>query len=168
MTATEGRPAVGSVEPVRHGITVGRGVEDAFRLFTERATTWWPFESHSVYGIEAVECVFEPQEGGRILERTADGREVEWGRIKVWDPPRRFVSSWYPGHPADRGQELEVRFDPLDDGRTRVELEHRGWELLGEKATAARANYDEGWAYVFGERYATQAGIAPPDEGSGS
>jgi uncharacterized protein YndB with AHSA1/START domain len=157
MTATEGRPVTGSIEPVQQSVTVDRAAEDAFRLFTAGASSWWPLDSHSVHGADTVECVFEQRGGGRIYERTADGREVEWGRMKVWDPPRRFVCSWYPGHPADRGQELEVRFQALDGGRTRVELEHRGWELLGEKAAEARADYDEGWAYVFGERYAQRA-----------
>jgi len=40
--------------------------------------------------------------------------------------------------------EVEVRFVPFD-GCTRVELEHRGWERLGELANTARIDYDQGW-----------------------
>jgi hypothetical protein len=31
------------------------------------------------------------------------------------------------------------------DGETRVELEHRGWEELGEAAGSARRGYEAGW-----------------------
>ena len=40
--------------------------------------------------------------------------------------------------------ELEVRFTRQGEG-TLVELEHRGWEGLGEIAEEARASYGTGW-----------------------
>ena len=46
--------------------------------------------------------------------------------------------------------EVEVRF--LDaDGRTRVELEHRGWENVELDASAKRGHYDDGWGFVLGK-----------------
>ena len=44
--------------------------------------------------------------------------------------------------------EVEVRFTPEGDG-TRVELEHRGFERLGEPAEEAHKSYSEGWPTVF-------------------
>jgi hypothetical protein len=41
-----------------------------------------------------------------------------------------------------------VRFTALERG-TRVELEHRGWERLGELGLTARIDYDQGWQPVL-------------------
>jgi hypothetical protein len=38
------------------------------------------------------------------------------------------------------------------NGGTRVELEHRGWEILGDKAQQVRAGYETGWVPVL-DRY---------------
>jgi hypothetical protein len=40
---------------------------------------------------------------------------------------------------------------------TRIDLEHRGWERLGDRAAEARPQYDEGWESVLG-LYARAAG----------
>ena len=37
-----------------------------------------------------------------------------------------------------------------EEDRTRVELEHRGWDALAEGA-GDRASYDSGWEYVLGK-----------------
>jgi hypothetical protein len=42
-----------------------------------------------------------------------------------------------------------VRFTGEGEG-TRVELEHRGWERMGERGEEARGHYDDGWATVLG------------------
>jgi uncharacterized protein YndB with AHSA1/START domain len=57
--------------------------------------------------------------------------------------------TWYPGHDSSQATELEVRFAAEDDG-TRVDLEHRGWEILAERAQEARSGYDAGWGDVLG------------------
>ena len=78
---------------------------------------------------QVTEVVVEEQVGGRIYERHSDGGEGEWGRVLVWEPPAKFAMSWYPGHDDARATRLEVRFTAEGDA-TRVELEHRGWEIL--------------------------------------
>ena len=81
--------------------------------------------------------IFEEQVGGRIYERHADGGEGEWGRVLAWEPPARFVMSWYPGNDDSKATELEVRFTAEGDG-TRVDLEHRGWEILADEGQETR------------------------------
>jgi hypothetical protein len=50
-------------------------------------------------------------------------------------------------------QEVELRF--RDQGTsTRVELEHRGWESLGDKAREARDRYSGGWQTVLDQHFA--------------
>ena len=42
-----------------------------------------------------------------------------------------------------------VTFTP-EDGGTRVDLEHRKWEVLGAGAAESRASYNTGWELVLG------------------
>ena len=141
---------------VRRSVTVNRSVEDAFRLFTEGMSTWWPFETHSIGkdGADPEAAVLEGREGGRLYERMADGHTSHWATVLAWEPPTRVVLSWElrPDRPAT---EVEVRFSEAGDG-TRVELEHRGWERLGDEAAEAKTSYGSGWEYVLG-RYAERA-----------
>ena len=136
-----------SVEPVRRTVTVGRSVEEAFALFTEGISTWWPFPSHSIGGADTVAAVFKP-ESGRLYEVLADGTEHDWADIVEWSPPERFVLAWHPN--PERRTEVEVRFIAAGEG-TRVELEHRGWERLGAVAHEARASYVSGWTLILGK-----------------
>ena len=131
-----------AVEPVRRTVTVGRSVEDAFALFTEGISTWWPFPSHSIGGADTVAAVFEP-ERGRLYEVLADGTEHDWADIVEWVPPNRFVLAWHPN--PERRTEVEVRFIAAGEG-ARVELEHRGWERLGADGVERRDRNRGGWA----------------------
>jgi uncharacterized protein YndB with AHSA1/START domain len=145
------------IAPITKAITVDRPPEEAFRLYTEGIATWWPLKTHSVSEDKAETAVFECREGGRIYERTTDGREHPWGTVLVWEPSQRLVYSWHPGRSEDTSQEVEMRFDPEGAG-TRITIEHRDWDKLGDQAAAMRAGYESGWDYVFGECYGTAAG----------
>ena len=131
---------------IRRSVVVPLPPESAFELFTERASAWWPFATHSVHGARAVAAVFERHRGGRVYERTADGAEADWARVVVFDPPRRLLLEWTLD-PRSSG-ELELRFSAEAHG-TRVELEHRGWEAYGDEAETVMAGYDGGWQLVL-------------------
>ena len=137
-----------SVEPVRKSVTVPAAPQRAFELFTREIGTWWPLGTHSIGGDKITEVVFEEQVGGRIYERHSDGGEGEWGRVLAWDPPGRFAMTWYPGHDSSQATELEVSFKADGDG-TRVDLVHRGWEILADRAQESRNEYDAGWGKVL-------------------
>ena len=143
-----------TIEPLRASIAVNRSPADAFRLFTRDMGTWWPLDVHSLAvdeyeGRSKTESLtFEEREGGRIVERMSDGTEGTWGTVLVWKPPSRVVLAWKPNTNEHPPTELEVRFTPQGDG-TLVELEHRGWERLGEAAEESRASYGEGWGGVL-------------------
>jgi uncharacterized protein YndB with AHSA1/START domain len=142
--------------PIRKTITVTRPVEDAFRVFTEGIVSWWPLASHAISD-DAEAAVFEPREGGRVYERARSGEEVVWGTVRVWEPPERVVFTWSMPHwSVDALTEVDVRFAPHEGG-TKVVLEHRGWERLGDDGPKRRASYDGGWDYIFGERFTSAA-----------
>jgi uncharacterized protein YndB with AHSA1/START domain len=140
------------IAPVRKSITVSLPPERAFRRFTEEIAGWWPLATHSVSESAEATCAIEGRVGGRIVETAPDGAEHRWGTVMAWEPPRRLAFTWHPGRSDDTGQEVEVTFRP-EDGGTRVDLVHTGWERLGEKGAGMRADYDAGWDVVLG-RYA--------------
>jgi uncharacterized protein YndB with AHSA1/START domain len=131
--------------PIEKTVIVPLPVEKAFHLFTGAMDAWWPFETHSTGGEKVETAIIEGREGGRWYERHTDGSEHDWGTVRAWDPPNRFAVDWHVS-PNVIGSEVEVRFTP-EDGSTRVELEHRGWEKCGP---GSRASYSSGWDYVLG------------------
>ena len=142
-----------TVAPVEKTMTVNCSVEHAFEVFTDRIGQWWPLHAHSISvqedGTGAPETVvLEAGVGGRLFERTADGEELDWGQVVVWEPPSRIVLEWRPSRKPTASTELEIRFAAEGSG-TRVNLEHRGWERLGARAAESRANYDGGWVRVM-------------------
>jgi uncharacterized protein YndB with AHSA1/START domain len=127
---------------IKKSVTVDASVETAFETFTRGMAHWWPTGSHRVFE-DGSTVVFEERAGGRVFERAADGEEADWADVVVWEPPQRFVLRWRV-NPRRGPTEVEVRFTP-DGRRTRVDLEHRGWD-----DAEGRANYAGGWDYVLG------------------
>jgi len=146
-----------TIEPVRRSVEVGCSVAEAFHLFTDEIDTWWPLATHSVGEADAEACYFEGREGGRIYETHRDGSVHLWGTVTAWEPPARVVFTWHPGRDASTAQEVELRFSDRD-GRTRVELEHRGWEVLGDRAAPTRDAYETGWVGVLDRFVAVSEG----------
>ena len=143
------------IEVVRKIVTVDCAVEEAFRIFTADALSWWPLESHSIHETVS-EIVFEQHAGGEVYEISTNSEKGHWATVLEWDPPTRLVLAWNVMRADDTPTEVEVHFLP-DGGRTRVELEHRGWELLGEGGLPKREGYDTGWDFVLG-RYVNRIG----------
>jgi uncharacterized protein YndB with AHSA1/START domain len=142
---------------IRKTVTVNAPVDKAFRVFTDEIATWWPLEGHSVSDTEAETVVIEGRVGGRMFERSTAGEEIVWGTVQAWEPPNRFATTWHPGRDEETAQEVEVRF-VAEGERTRVELEHRGWERLGDEAITKARMYDQGWEAVLEKHYAEAVG----------
>lgn len=143
-----------TTEAIRRSVTVDASVEHAFQVFTERMGDWWPIKRYSVHEELADEAAMEPRLGGAVFERWREGTE-NWGEILAWEPPRRVAFSWHPGSDPAAATEVEVVFTE-EGARTRVDLEHRGWERLGDRGPQVRAGYAEGWQGVL-EGYAEAA-----------
>lgn len=145
-----------TIPPVEKSIQVALPLEEAFNLFTTGLSSWWPLAIHAVRqdDDDVVSCKIEEHEGGRVYEIHKDGSEATWGTVLAWEPPQRFMMSWHPGRDENTAQELEVLFEAEGEG-TRLELIHRGWEILGEEAEKTREGYITGWDDVLGH-YLTQ------------
>ncbi len=140
MSTTEALAAI------RKTITVDASIETAFETFTRRIQSWWPAATHTVFEDKVQDIVFDENTGGRVYERSTAGEEADWADVVAWEPPHRLVLRWRV-NPERGPTELEVRFKP-EGGGTRVDLEHRGWDEIGD--TQGRAGYDARWDFVLG------------------
>ena len=122
---------------VTTSIVVEAPADKAFEVFTADIGSWWPPEHHIIQAPLAG-MVFEPRVGGNVYDKGTDGSECRWSRVLAYDPPSRVVISWdislsweLETDPA-KASEIEVRFTPEDDSRTRVTIEHRHLDRHGE------------------------------------
>ena len=74
------------------------------------------------------------------------GDEHDWGAVLEWEPPRRLVYRWHLRQERADATEVEIRFASQPGGEgTTVEIEHRGWERLGERGPQRRERNERGW-----------------------
>lgn len=140
--------------PIRREITIGLSKEAAFQRFVYDIDQWWPLEHFSILGPLARSCVIEAKTGGDIYEIGRDGEVVLWGNVTEFDPPNRLSCTWHPGRPPQTAQELRLTFRSDRSGEnTVVDLEHSGWEKLGDNALEVYSLYVQGWDTVFVEGY---------------
>lgn len=154
------------IEPIRLAFDVAYAVDDAFHTWASDTSRWWP-PSHTVSGEAELEVHFEPRAGGRIFERTPDGREHDWGEVSAWEPPHRLVYQWHLKADRADATEVEIRFTPVSERTTRVEIEHRGWERVATHATDRRDANRGGWGSLL-PHYARAAETADLMVGDGS
>jgi len=132
------------IEPIRIEFELACPAEHAFRTWTAGISRWWPAD-HTATGDGDLEVVLEGRVGGRIFERTSAGDEHDWGEVTVWEPPRRLGYLWHLRRDRADATDVEITFVDLGDARTRVEIEHRGWERLGARGEARRDANRRGW-----------------------
>ena len=141
-----------TIAPVVRTVEVKAPPARAFELFTASMGRWWP-AGKTIGANPHVDIVVEPREGGRWYERDAEGAETDWGRVLLWDPPARLVLGWQLNarfaYDPDMLTEVELGFEPLAGGGTRVRLEHRNLERYGEDAPRIATMVDGGWGDVL-------------------
>jgi uncharacterized protein YndB with AHSA1/START domain len=138
-----------AIAPVRKTVVVNAPQAHAFDVFTSRLDSWWP-KQHSIGKTPIKQSFIEPRVGGRWYTTHEDGSEVVVGHMATWDPPHRIVFSWEIG--ADWkpdpivASEVEITFVAESPATTRVQLEHRNFEALGEEGgEKMRGSVDGGW-----------------------
>lgn len=138
-----------AIAPVRKFLLVNATQSHAFDVFTNRLDSWWP-KGHGIGSTPLKQSFIEPRKGGRWYTTHEDGSEVVVGHMKVWEPPHRIVFSWevsanWKPDPSV-ASEVEITFIAEGARTTRVELEHRNFEALGQVDGAKmRGSVDGGW-----------------------
>jgi Activator of Hsp90 ATPase homolog 1-like protein len=143
-----------SIAPVRKQITVNANQQRAFDLFTNEMSRWWP-ATHSTLKSPLKQYIVEPHVGGRWYAVAEDGSTGQTGYVIDWHPPRLVVLAWqlsaeWQFDPA-LVTEVEVRFIAESANTTRVELEHRHLQRMGERGAQVRSMVDSpgGWTAVL-------------------
>jgi len=145
--------------PIVKTVDVRRSAAEAFRIFTEEVSAWWPMthtRARSAQGEIAVRVTIEPCVGGRVFETLQDGRELDWGTVSAFEPGAMFAMVWSLGRPVAQATDVSVRFEPLGPKATRVTLVHEHWQRMGEEAKQ-REGYAGGWATVFEQAFKAYA-----------
>ena len=137
-----------SLDVVTKSITVALDAAQAFRVWTEQIHAWWP-PGHSMSGDPQTRVFIEGKVGGRFYERASNGDEHNWGAVDIWEPPHRLAFTWYLGSNPELPSRVEVQFIPLAENKTRVELEHRGPELIGELWWQRNSIFNESWGKIL-------------------
>jgi uncharacterized protein YndB with AHSA1/START domain len=146
--------------PIRKQVRVKAPPARAFEIFTAGMDRWW-LKTHSISATKSPikDIVMEPREGGRWYERGEDGSECQWGKVLAWEPPVRVLLAWQISSQwqfdPNLVTEVEIRFTPDGTG-TKVELEHRHLERLGDAAETMRQAFERGWGALL-EEFATKA-----------
>ena len=142
-----------TVAPVRKTLRVNAPPSRAFEVFTAGMSRWWP-ASHTILKAPFKDAIVEPRAGGRWYHVGQDGSTCETGLVQVWDPPSRLVLVWQLNaqwqYDPGLHTEVELNFTP-DGAGTRVDLEHRMIERMGEGAETAHAAIDGagGWTAIL-------------------
>ena len=133
---------------IRKSIRVARPPAASFQVFCDEIGRWWPIaEGKSFGGKLATNLTLEGRVGGRFYESRSDGTEYEIGRVTAYQPPDLVAFTWRA--PSwDATTQVEVRFIS-EEGGTRVELEHKGFDQTATTRDA-RASYDGGWDTMLG------------------
>lgn len=140
----------GGLTEIQKTIELEATLEGAFRMWTEDLGRWWPLAEHSIGKADAIGCCIEPGIGGRLYETGRTGEQRLWGRVALWEPPRRLAYSWHPDGDLSERTMVLLMFTPLVPTRTRLTLTHSGWQAGQEKR---RAGYNSGWDGVLEHGY---------------
>jgi len=153
------------IAPLRKSVVVDAAPAAAFSVFTAGIDRWWP-KTHGIGQGPVKQSVLEPFVGGRWYALHEDDSSVVVGHVRVWEPGVRLVVSWEisadwkPDPRPAFTSEVEVRFSAEANGRTRVDLEHRNFERMGEAGgQKMRTDVSGGWPTIL-ELFAKEASRA--------
>jgi uncharacterized protein YndB with AHSA1/START domain len=145
---------VSAVSPVRKQIHVAASQAHAFAVFTGNMSRWWP-ATHSILKSPLRECIVEPRAGGRWYSLGEDGSSCQIGFVIAWLPPDSLTLAWQINadwqYDPELVTEVEVHFIAESERVTRVELEHRNLQRMGERAGQMRSSVDSpgGWSAIL-------------------
>ncbi len=153
-------------QPLEAAVIVDTSAEAAFVRFTAGLGGWWPPEFSWSQPALLERIGMECREGGLLSETGPHGFRIDWGRVVVWEPPRRLVFLWQIG--ADRVPEpdperaslVTVTVEAASSGAD-VTVVHDRWERHGADAQAYRDGFVGAWPMAL-ERLA-----AAVSEGAG-
>jgi uncharacterized protein YndB with AHSA1/START domain len=134
-------------EPLVVEFTVEAEPSQAFDLWANRTSLWWP-RGHTMSGTDEYEIIFEGWPGGRVFERSGEGEEHDWGEVLTWEPPNRIRYLWHLFFDRSEATTVDVQFKLSDAATTTVTITQTGFERLGEAGPPRRERTGNAWAMI--------------------
>ncbi len=138
-----------SIAPIVHSTTVKAPPARAFELFTKHMGKWWGV-GQTMGQSPHRDMVVEPHKGGKWFEIDANGSEIRWGTVAVWEPGARLLLHWQINSKfafdPDFVTDLEITFVAAKDGGTVIRLEHRHLERFGADTEKFASMLNSGWS----------------------
>lgn len=124
----------------------------AFALVTDRIDEWWPTERRHTGDRNSSIFLLA---SGRFYERASDGRELELGKVTLWNEPTVIVLDFYITTGPDHATEVEIRFE-AEGAATRVTVIHRPKPESAHLWDERSPRYAASWVIVLAslERHA--------------
>ena len=135
-----------------NSVLLDMDMPNAFALVTGRINEWWPGERrHSGDRSSTIFLLAS----GRFYERASDGREVELGKVTLWNEPQTILFDFYIATGPDHPTEVEIRFE-AEAAATRVTVIHRPKPESVHLWDERSPRYATSWAIVLAslERHA--------------
>lgn len=130
----------------------------AFEAFTAEIGQWWRPNALFAFTPRAPGVLsFDGRE--RLIETREGGKVFEVGRVSVWEPGARLVVGWRQAtFTPDMATQVEVTFEAVGEGETRVTVSHSGWDSVptdhvakhGFPDTVFLARHGDWWRALLG------------------
>lgn len=152
------------LDPLVKTVDVACNQKMAFETFINGMADWWPLDKFTVSamaGASAKTIRVDARPGGEITEIGGDDSEVLWGVIQDFNPHEMLSMSFHIPRPGDvvlDRSHVKIRFVPISDAQTRVELTQTNWQAFGDIADSVRSGYDGGWAMILDGAFKTACG----------
>lgn len=135
-----------------NSVLLDMDLQRAFALVTCRVSEWWPEDLRHTGDRNSSIFLLA---SGRFYERAGDGREIDLGKVTLWNKPHVLVLDFYVATGPDHPTEVEIRFE-AEEAATRVTVIHRpkpdSMQLWNERSP----RYATSWSIVLAslERHA--------------
>ena len=152
-------------DPIVKTIEVPCSQEQAFNVFVNEISNWWPLGRYSLSarcGEVSKSLHIEPKQGGKIVEIAYDDAEHLWGTVKTYDPHESLSMVWHPGDSAKSASLVELQFAVLEPERTRVRLTESNWEAHRKTAKMRHGRHGDGWIVIFEQAFKSACDGGPP------
>lgn len=137
-----------------NSVLLDMDVPQTFAFVTSRISDWWPAERRHTG--DAGSRIFLLA-SGRFYERASDGREVDLGRVTLWNEPHLILLDFYIATGPDHPTEVEIRFE-AEGAQTRVTVIHRPKPESAHLWDERSPRYATSWSLVLAslQRHAKQ------------
>jgi hypothetical protein len=128
-----------------NSVLLDMNVQQAFAFVTGRTSDWWP-EDRRHTGDKSSQIFL--LDSGRFYERGSDGREIELGKVTLWNEPYVIMLDFYIATGPDHPTEVEMRFE-AEGVQTRVTVVHRPKPESAHLWDERSPHYADSWRAVL-------------------